>query len=44
MLHPGDRVRVEAAVEAAYRTDLWFNGAIGLLDSALAPLQLGTLV
>jgi len=29
----GDRIRVEVA----YRTDLWFNGVMGLLDLAFAP-------
>lgn len=35
LLRAGDRVRVEAF----YRTDLWFNGVMGLMDFALAPFQ-----
>lgn len=33
VLREGDRIRVEAR----YRTDLWFNGVMGLIDLALVP-------
>merc|ERR1712217_127287 len=33
VLRNGDRIRVEAT----YRTDLWFNGVMGLLDLAIVP-------